>query len=134
MMFNQKEIEKIREDFLFLKIIPNLYYWFFDKKKIRRRNLYFYDEAIIKELNLPPPADLSAALVYQRLPTIAQRRILVRASQELFPSDLSQFNQLLIEEDGLKIQQFLAKKIPDLKSIINQELEKLKKVLESLSC
>lgn len=93
----------------------------------------FSDEMIIKELNLPPSVDASAALIYQRLPTIVQRRILIRVSQELSPNDLAQFEQLLKEGDGFKIQKFLSKKIPYFKTIIDQELKRLKKdVLESL--
>lgn len=89
----------------------------------------FSDEMVLKELNLPPAKDFSASLLYQRLPTIAQRRILNRASQELSPNDLAEFKQLLKDGNGLKIQRFLSKKIPDLKSIINQELERLRKDL-----
>ena len=93
----------------------------------------FSDEMIIKELNMPPPLDASVALIYQRLPTIIQKRILIRAFQELSPNDLPQFEQLLKEGDGFKIQKFLSKKIPHFKTIIDQELKRLKKdVLESL--
>lgn len=94
----------------------------------------FSDEAIMKELNLPSIANHSVATIYQKIPTIAQRRILIRASQELSPTEMTQLEQLLNEGDGLKIQSFLSEKLPNFKSIIDQELNKLKReILETLS-
>jgi hypothetical protein len=93
----------------------------------------FNDEQVIKELNLPPAQNRLTAQIYRRLPTIAQRRILIEASKKLSPTDLLQFEQLLKEGDGLKIQRFLSKKIHNFKEIIDQELGKLRKeVMETI--
>jgi len=54
----------------------------------------------MKELDLPAPADALIAGVYQRLPTIVQRRIVLRAAQRLSPEEQIEFDKLLKNGDG----------------------------------
>lgn len=86
----------------------------------------FLDEVVLKELNLPPPPNESIERIYKRLPTILQWRIMTNAFQRLNPEDKKLFEKFLREGEGYQIQLLFYNKIPDYKSIIDEELKKLK--------
>jgi len=87
----------------------------------------FLDEAVLKELNLPPPPNASIERIYKRLPTILQWRIMTQAFRRLSPEDKKLFEKFLKEGEGYQIQLLFYNKIPDYKLIIDQELKKLRK-------
>jgi len=94
----------------------------------------FLDEAVMKELDLPAPADELTASVYQRLPTIVQRRIVLSATQKLSQGEQIEFDKLLKNGDGEEIQKFLSVRIPDFKNVIKDEFQKLREeTLETLN-
>lgn len=87
----------------------------------------FMDDIVLKALNLPPAKNQIISSIYKRLPTILQWRVMNSAYQRLNPDDKKIFVKFLSEGDGYQIQLLFYKKIPNYKSIINQELEKLRK-------
>lgn len=93
----------------------------------------FMDEIVLKALKLPPAENEVIFSIYRRLPTILQWRVMNSAYQKLSPEDKEAFENFLREGDGYQIQLLFYNKIPDYKSIIDQELEKLRKeVMETL--
>lgn len=87
----------------------------------------FMDNAVLRELNLPQSQNKAISRIYQRLPSILQWRIMTNAYQRLSSEDKKLFEKFLREGDGYQLQLLFYNKIPDYKSIIDQELEKLRK-------
>lgn len=94
----------------------------------------FEDKSVLKKLALPPAKDNQTAAVYQRLPGIAQKRILNRAWEKLSETETKEFEQILETGDGYRIQIFLMQKIPDYEKIAHEEFERLKnEVIQTLN-
>jgi len=87
----------------------------------------FMDNVVLKRLNLPEPQNENIARVYRKLPTILQWRVMSRAYQKLSPEKKEEFVKFLREADGYNIQLLFYQNIPDYKTIIDEEVEKLRK-------
>lgn len=93
----------------------------------------FMDDIVLKALNLPPAQNKGILSIYKRLPNILQWRVMKRSYERLNPDDKKTFEKFLREGDGYQIQLLFFNKIPDYKSIINEEVEKLRKeVMETI--
>lgn len=56
------------------------------------------------------------------------QRILIRAARDLSDADLDRIDELNRDDpDGKKVKKFLTEKVPELESIIFQEMQELKK-------
>ncbi len=86
----------------------------------------FMDDVVLKKLNLPSPPNEIIFRIYKKLPTVLQWRIMTSAFQKLNPEDKKTFEKFLKEGDGYQIQLLFYNKIPDYKSIIDEELKKLR--------